>query len=127
MIVLDASVLIAHLSDRDIHHERAVRLFGESAGETLGANTVSLAEAFVEPARMGRLRDVRDALERLGVIELPFGADAHVRLAELREKTGLKLPDCCVLLAAKEIGGVVASFDAALTEAAASLGLFTRG
>lgn len=44
-----------------------------------------------------------------------------------REKTGLKLPACSVLLAAKEIGGVVASFDSALTGAAASLGLFTRG
>lgn len=125
MIVLDASVLIAHLSGHDVHHERAVRLLEESVGETLGAHTISLAETLVEPARMGKLREVRAALESLGVIELPFGADAHVCLAELRSSTGRKLPDCCVLLAAKEHGGVVASFDAALTEAATSLKLAT--
>ncbi|HWC09178.1 MAG TPA: type II toxin-antitoxin system VapC family toxin [Solirubrobacterales bacterium] len=125
MIVLDASVLIAHLSERDVHHERAVRLLEESAGEALGVNTVNLAEALVEPAQKGKLREARAAIERLGVIELPFGADAHVRLAELRAKSGHKLPDCCVLLAAKEIGGVVASFDSALTEAAKSLKLIT--
>lgn len=125
MIVLDASVLIAHLSERDVHHERAVHLLEESAGETLAANTVSLGEALVEPAEKGKLRETRAAIERLGVTELPFGADAHVRLAELRAKTGRKLPDCCVLLAAKEIGGVVASFDSALIEAAKSLNLIT--
>jgi predicted nucleic acid-binding protein len=125
LIVLDASVLIAHLSERDALHERAVRLLEENAGETLAANTVSLGEALVEPAQKGTLRETRAAFERLGVTELPFGADAHVRLAELRAKTGHKLPACCVLLAAKEIGGVVASFDAALIEAAKGLNLLT--
>jgi len=52
--------------------------------------------------------------------------DAHVRLAELRARTGHKLPHCCLLLAAKEIGGVVASFDSALIEAATDLKLLTR-
>lgn len=125
MIVLDASVLIAHLDGRDAHHERAGRLLTERADESLGASPISLAETLVAPARAGLLVEARDALERLGVAELPLGADSHVRLAELREQTGCKLPDCCVLLAAKEIGGVVASFDTTLTEAAASLHLVT--
>lgn len=125
MIVLDASVLIAHLDGRDAHHERARRLLGDSGGESLAASPISLAETLVAPARADRLGDARTALERLGVVELPLGADAHVRLAELRTVTGCKLPDCCVLVAAKECGGVVASFDAALTEAAASLNLVT--
>lgn len=126
MIVLDASVLIAHLDASDAHHEKAKLLLSESEGEALAANTVTLAETLVAAARTDQLRETREAIERLGVTELPFGADAHVRLAELRARTGRKLPDCCVLLAAKEIGGVVASFDSALTGAAASLGLFTR-
>jgi predicted DNA-binding protein (UPF0278 family) len=33
------------------------------------------------------------------------------------------LPDCCVLLAAQEHDGVVASFDVGLLEAARALGL----
>ena len=127
MIVLDASVLIAHLDRNDAHHERAERLLSESAGETLAASTITLAEVLVAGARTGQLRELREAIEQLGVSELLTGADAHIRLAELRAQTGHKLPDCCVLLAAKEIGGVVASFDSALTDAAASLGLLNRG
>lgn len=125
MIVLDASFLIAHLDAHDAHHERALRLLSENADESLGASTVTIAETLVIPARAGLLVDGRDTLEQMGVVELSFGVDAHVRLAELRAKTGHKLPDCCVLMAAKEIGGVVASFDTALTEAAAGLKLVT--
>lgn len=125
MIVLDASVLIAHLDGRDAHHERAGRLLAATGSRPLGASPLTLAETLVAPARAGLLVDARDALERLGVVELPLGADAHVRLADLRACTGRKLPDCCVLLAAKELGGVVASFDDALNESAASLNLAT--
>ena len=125
MIVLDASVLIAHLDGNDAHHEKAGRLLRESEGEALAASTITLAEALVAGARTGQLRELREAIERLGVTELLTGSDAHVRLAELRAQTGHKLPDCCVLLAAKEIGGVVASFDSALIEAAKNLKLLT--
>jgi predicted nucleic acid-binding protein len=127
VIVLDASVLIAHLDGNDAHHENAERLLSESGGETLAASTITLAETLMAAARAGQLREMREAIERLGVVELSFGADAHVRLAELRAQTGRKLPDCCVLLAAKEVGGVVASFDSPLTEAARSQKLLTVG
>jgi predicted nucleic acid-binding protein len=122
VIVLDASVLIAHLDARDAHHERAKRLLADSGSEPLGASTISLAETLVAPARAGRLADATEALERLGVAELPMG-DGAVRLAQLRTDTGCKLPDCCVLLAAEERDGVVASFDSALVAAAGHLGL----
>ena len=127
MIVLDASVLIAHLDERDAHHTKAGRLLAESGAEPLGASTVSLAETLVAPARAGRLADATAALERLGVQELPLGPQAPARLAQLRADTGRKLPDCAILLAAQEHGGVVASFDAALLGAAAGLELVTLG
>ena len=125
MIVLDASVLIAHLDERDAHHVKAGRLLAESGAEPLGASTVSLAETLVAPARAGRLADASVAFERLGVIELTLGAKAPTRLAQLRADTGRKLPDCAVLLAAQEHDGVVASFDAALIGAAIDLKLAT--
>lgn len=125
MIVLDASVLIAHLDGNDAHHERAKRLLSETEGEALGASTITLAEVLVKGALTDQLRELREAIEGLGVAEMLSEADAHVRIAELRARTGCKIPDCCVLLAAKEIGGVVASFDSALTEAAESLDLIT--
>jgi predicted nucleic acid-binding protein len=49
-------------------------------------------------------------LRALGISEVPLPEDASTRLAELRARTGLKLPDCCVLLAAE-----TASADAVLT------------
>lgn len=127
MIVLDASVLIAHLDGRDAHHERASQLLVDTGAEPLGASTVSLAETLVAPARAGRLAEAGAALERLGVTELRLDAGSPAHLARLRADTGCKLPDCCVLLAAQGCDGTIASFDAALTKAAAGLNLPTIG
>jgi predicted nucleic acid-binding protein len=121
VIVLDASVLIAHLDARDAHHERASRLLADTGSEPLGASTITLAETLVAPARRGRLDDVLAALDRLGVAELPLADGAPGQLARLRAETGCKLPDCCVLLAARENDGTVASFDSALVGAADGL------
>jgi predicted nucleic acid-binding protein len=123
VIVLDASVLIGHLDGNDLHHQRARHLLEESGASALGASSISLAETLVAPARAGRLDAAREALERIGIAELAFGAEAPAQLAQLRADTGCKLPDCCVLLAAQEHDGVVASFDAGLLEAARALGL----
>jgi predicted nucleic acid-binding protein len=123
MIVLDAGVLIAQLDGGDAHHERAVELLGSSGARPLGASAISLAETLVAPARAGRLAQAQGAIERLGVLELALGEGAPRRLATLRAETGRKLPDCCVLLAAEEHRGAVASFDAGLVGAARTLGL----
>ncbi len=123
MIVLDASVLIGHLDGNDPHHARAHDLLEASGSSPLGASPISLAETLVAPARTGRLDTARAALERIGISELAFAANSATRLAELRANTGCKLPACCVLLAAQEHQGRVASFDVDLVEAARSLGL----
>jgi predicted nucleic acid-binding protein len=126
VIVLDASVLIAHLDERDAHHQRATRLLADTGAEPLGASTITLAETLVAPTRAGRLEDVVVALDRLGVVELPLGDEAAAKLAQLRADIGSKLPDCCVLLAAREHGGTVASFDSALLAAADRSGLLVH-
>ncbi len=124
MIVLDASVLIGHLDRSDAHHQRARALLEASGATPLGASSISLAETLVAPARAGKLELARDALARIGISELTFAAGAPERLASLRARTGCKLlPDCCVLLAAQEHGGAVASFDVGLVQAADSIGL----
>ncbi|MFN8218318.1 MAG: type II toxin-antitoxin system VapC family toxin [Solirubrobacterales bacterium] len=127
MIVLDASVLIAHLDGGDPHHDAAEALLGASGEEPLGSSAITLAETLVSPARSGRLADAEAALGRLGVSELALGEGAPARLAKLRAETGLKLPDCCVVLAAQDHAGIVASFDADLLAAARKLGLRTTG
>jgi predicted nucleic acid-binding protein len=123
VIVLDASVLIGHLDGRDPHHERAQELLVANAGVRFGVSTIGLAETLVGPARSGKLELARGALDQLAIEELVPGEDAAARLAVLRAETSLKLPDCCVLLAAQDYEGIVASFDQGLARSARGLGL----
>lgn len=118
MIVLDASVLIAYLDGEDNHHSRAETLLAQEIDDDFAANSLTLAEVLVAPARENRLDAVREALADLDVRELAFPADAAVKLAQLRASTNLKMPDCCVLLAAEEEQARVASFDNRLIDAA---------
>jgi predicted nucleic acid-binding protein len=111
VIVLDASVLIAYLDGDDRHHGAAETLLAGAIDDDLGANPLTLAEVLVAPARDGRLEPTQTALRDLEVRELPFPSDAAVGLARLRAGTGLKMPDCCVLLAAEDSGATVATFD----------------
>lgn len=118
MIVLDASLLIAYLDGEDAHHGRAEELLAREIDDDFGANSLTLAEVLVAPVREDRLETVRAMLSDLEVQELPFPDDTAVKLAQLRATTGLKMPDCCVLLAAEHAGAArVASFDDRLTQA----------
>jgi predicted nucleic acid-binding protein len=123
VIVLDASVLIAHLDATDSHHERADRLLAASGNEELAASVVTMAEVLVGPSRTGTVDRALAALEQLAVTPVPIERATPVRLALLRAETGLKLPDCCVLLAAEESGAAVATFDDRLAGAARSRGI----
>jgi predicted nucleic acid-binding protein len=127
VIVLDASVLIAHFEASDAHHERATQLLVDAAEESLGASPLTLAEVLVGPARTGKLDDARTAIRELEIATVALAEDAPVRLAALRAGTRLRLPDCCVLLAAGTADGAeVATFDARLAAAAADLGVAVR-
>jgi predicted nucleic acid-binding protein len=123
VIVLDASVLIALLDGRDSHHARAVERLVEWAHEPLACSSITLAEVLVAPARAGRMADAQSALATLGVEEVQLPVNAAARLALLRGETGLKLPDCCVLLAAESAGAPLLTFYERLARAAASRGL----
>jgi predicted nucleic acid-binding protein len=123
LIVLDASVLIAHLDDSDGHHEAAEGLLFEAAGQRLAISPISLAEVLVGPARRGQLERALAALAQLDLTILAFEDDASLRLALLRSSTSLKLPDCCVLLAAENAGASLASFDDQLRAVASQLGM----
>ena len=76
----------------------------------------------------GRLTGVydKDYLARLrvadlGVQEVALGAEASSRLARMRAELGLKLPDCCVLEAARDAAAErVLTFDSQVARAAES-------
>lgn len=57
---------------------------------------------------------------------MAVGEGAPARLAVLRAGTRLKLPDCCVLLAAEQSHGAVATFDDRLANAAGDRGCIVR-
>lgn len=116
MIVVDASVLIAYLDGADAHHAAAETLLAEAIDDDLVVNPLTLAEVLVVPLRDGQLEPVRAALRDLEVNELSFPPDAAARLAQLRVNTGLKMPDCCVLLAVEDAGATLASFDERLAQ-----------
>jgi hypothetical protein len=61
---------------------------------------------------------VQAVLHDIELTELPLPPDTAVRLARLRVSTGLKMPDCCVLLAAEDSDATVATFDDLLIRAA---------
>lgn len=128
VIVLDASVLIAHLDAADVHHRRATAVLMAAAtdAEEVAASPITLAEVLVGPARIGRLEQGLAALRLLGVATVDLPSDAPAQLAELRATAALKLPDCCVLLAARQGGAAVATFDTDLATAASRSGLRLR-
>lgn len=119
MIVVDASVLIAHLDESDALHDQAVDALLAAVNQPLACSPITLAEVLVGPARAGRLHDARTAVADLGVVEIALGGDAAGRLAALRAETALKLPDCCVLLAAEDAQAeAVLTFDDRIARAA---------
>jgi predicted nucleic acid-binding protein len=126
VIVLDASVLIAHLDATDVHHERAGAILRDAVEEPIGASPITLAEVLVGPARAGEVDRATALLHELDVTSVGLRDDAPARLAVLRAGTGLKLPDCCVLLAAEQTRGAVATFDDRLANAATEHGLAVR-
>jgi predicted nucleic acid-binding protein len=127
VIILDASVLIAYLEGTDKHHARAEQLLSAEAADRFGASVLSMAEVKIMPARTGQLDRCRNSLRLLEVQTIPLESDDSERLAVLRASTGLKLPDCCVILAAEKNGASVATFDARLAHTSLERGLDVRG
>lgn len=124
MIALDSSALIAFAAPGDAFHERAVTLMCEAADQPFVSSVITVAEFLVEYARAGSVREAREMLAEVGVMELGLPVDAAERLAKLRAETGVKLPDCCVLLAAEDAGATqIITFDDRLERAAAERGL----
>lgn len=126
MIVLDASVLIAYLDSDDAHHDVAEQLLLDAADEELGVGVLTLAEVLVGPVREGRDDAVLAVLRDLEVAELALPADAAVSLARLRASTGLRMPDCTVLLATEAAAADLASFDSRLVKAAIARKIVVR-
>jgi len=124
IVVVDAGVLIAHLETSAAHHDAATQRLLGIAGSELAASVLTVGEVLAGPARTGRVSEAQAQLDVLAVRQIAPGSDAATRLALLRARTGLKLPGCCVLLAAGDAAAqCIATFDDRLAKAALASGL----
>lgn len=125
MIVVDASVLIAHLIEGDAHSAHALEILDTE--EELVIHPMTLAETLVGPVRVGRETQAQSIMASLGVERFVPPFDEPLALARLRADTRLRLPECCVLSAALREGATLATFDTRLAGVARSMGVDVVG
>jgi predicted nucleic acid-binding protein len=118
VIALDASVIIAHLDPRNVHHQTATDILLDAAPNTLIVHAITLAEVLVGGVKIGQGESMRDDLRAAGISVAPLDEDESLRLANLRATTNLKMPDCCVLDVATRNDASLATFDKSLASAA---------
>lgn len=126
MIVLDASILIAHFSSTDAHHDAAQTILEGAVDERLSIHPLTLAEVLVGAARHKTSDRLRCNIRALGVEQWEPDEHEPARISKIRAELGLKLPDCCVLSAAIVTGGELATFDQTLAAAARHLDIDMR-
>ena len=69
----------------------------------------------------GRIDRVVPTWSSAGLEQLAAIEDESLKLANMRVRTGLRMPDCCALLAAVEGADGIATFDLALANAGRGL------
>jgi predicted nucleic acid-binding protein len=105
LIVLDASVVIAHLDPADALHEAARAAFRQHAADDLRLPASAYAEALVDAARAGAVSETREKLASLGVEIVPVDAATAERASVLRaEHPQVRLPDALVLATGDALG-----------------------
>lgn len=96
-LILDASALIALFNDKDLHHKWALDAFASTLDYELKMTALTYAEVLVHPQRAGKTKVFENSISKLGIKLTPILPEHAGDLAELRAKTGLKMPDAVVL------------------------------
>jgi predicted nucleic acid-binding protein len=124
-MLLDSSAFIAFLNPQDQHNPAAVKLIG--GARTVEIHEVSVAESLVQASASGAVSHVLAVIEALqATVVHSRGLEGAVRIASIRDRTGLPLPDCYVLDAAVEFGESLLSFDARLNRCAEDFGVSVK-
>lgn len=98
LIVLDASVLIAHFDRSDALHVAATQALAAHQEDDLRLPASAYAETLVGAAARGEQARMATAIRALGVTVEPITASAAERSAELRARyRSLRTPDALVL------------------------------
>lgn len=118
LVVLDASALIALLSELDPHHPWALEMFRETAYSQLAMTALTFAEVQVHPIKANKLEALIANIASLGIEILPIAESDAYELARLRVETRLKMPDAVVLQACIKLSAGLATTDQELSDAA---------
>ena len=98
LIVLDASVLIAHLDPADASHKPASEAVSEHVDDELRLPTSAYSEYLVDAARAGAMSQAREPGKRLRLILTPIDQEIAEEAAGLRARSdALRLPDALVI------------------------------
>jgi len=104
LIVLDASVLIAHLDPADAVHTAATQALLTYAADDLRIPASAYAETLVDPARRGRIEEACEQIASLQLEIVPIDGPLAVRAAKLRARErAIRLPDALVLACGEEL------------------------
>ena len=98
LIVLDASVVVAHLDPADALHAQTTAALLAHADDDLRLPASAYAESLVDPARAGRLEEARSAIAslRLAIVAIDEAIAEHAAELRARERA-LRPPDALVL------------------------------
>ena len=112
-VVLDASVLIAFFSSRDVHHHDATALVRSLLAQrrSLLISAVTYAEILVHPLRQSDESAIDEFLERARISIVPMDRAIAAAAARLRAFDALKLPDAMTCATADACGAELATFD----------------
>lgn len=123
LVALDASVLIALVNGADEHHETARRLFTDTLEAELCISALTFAEVLVHPVRNDLGSAFLESISGLGLEVHALTSEQTLRLAEIRARSGLRMPDASVLHLAVETGATLATFDTQLAASAQAFGV----
>lgn len=104
LVVLDAGIVIGHLSARDPHHDAASSALEQRESDDLRLPASAYAELLVEPERQGKAGLARDLIRSLAIVVDPIGESTAEVAARLRARhRSLRLPDALVIAHAEVV------------------------
>ena len=121
VIAIDASILIALLNDSDTHHAWARRFFTDTLDDDLCMSALTFAEILVHPMKRNVGAEFLESIAGLGLQVRDITGEQAPRLADIRVRSGLKMPDAAVVHLAIETGATLATLDAELAAQAQNL------
>jgi predicted nucleic acid-binding protein len=126
LIVFDAGVLIAYLTADDHFHVAARDFMEEFEEFEFAASILTVAETLVRPRRSSEAGVAQATLDSLGLLTLGLEPSDAPGLAEIREASGLKMPDAVVVHSALRHSGELVTTDRSVARVAAGRGLETH-